>query len=348
MLTVYLLFASRNKQAHAAALDGIRLAFKEGARVVDASGVDEVLQEEETPGRELMILIQPEMPEIELTVKAGMDEGMARWPVVSLSDAVHSSGLEVIPQEDWHGPLLAQVFRATLQKHELIRENLRLRGDLLTIARRISHDMRTPLSGVFTTAELLKEILADHSEEDAALTVPLFDSTQAVLRLIDQVSQVVRASVNMQIKERVEMGQIAWAARQGAERRAMERGIRMDEPAEWPTHVEGVAAWLEVIWGSLLMNAVTHTGKGREVRMEWRELKDEFEFSVVDDGPGVPPEKVAGLFYPFENLHRTHSAKGLGLSIARRLVELQGGRCGYEAVPEGGARFFFTLPKSQA
>ena len=346
MLTVYLLFASRNAQAHAAALDGIRQAFKDDASVVNGGSVDEVLLHENGRGRMLTVLIQPEMPEIELAVKTSMNNGVARGPLVSLSDAVHSSGLEVIPAEDWHGPLLAQVFRAALQKHQLVCENARLRGDLLTIARRISHDLRTPLSGVFTTAELLKEILAEQSAEDAALTVPLFDSTQAVLKLIDRVSQVIRASVSGQSKEPVDMGQVAWAARQGAERAAMERGTRMEEVTEWPV-VEGVPAWLEVIWANLLINAVTHTGKGRKVRMEWQELPDEFEFSVVDDGPGVPDARVAGLFQPFESLHLSHSVKGLGLSIVSRLVEMQGGRCGYVPVPEGGSKFFFTLPKPE-
>ncbi|MEN3942813.1 HAMP domain-containing sensor histidine kinase [Prosthecobacter sp. SYSU 5D2] len=287
------------------------------------------------------------MAELQLAIKLSQEDGMARWPVVCLSDSIQSTGLDVIPAEDWHGQLLAQVFRSALQKHELIRENGRLRGDLLTIARRISHDLRTPLSGIFTTAELLKEILSEHSEEDAALTGSLFDSTQAVLKIIERVSQLVRASVDHPLKEPVEMGQIAWAARQGAERTAMERGTKMEEVTEWPA-VEGVPAWLEVIWSSLLINAVTHTGRGRTVKMDWRELPEEYEFSVTDDGPGVAEAKLPNLFYPFEKLHATHSSKGLGLSIAQRLVTLQGGRCGYERVAEGGSRFFFTLPKTTA
>jgi K+-sensing histidine kinase KdpD len=346
MLTVHLLFAARNFQAHEAVLDALRRKFK-GAQVVEASSVDEVLLKGHLPGRELMVLIQPDMTETELALKTGQDHGMARWPLVCLSGDIHSSGLDVIAPEDWHGPLLAQVFRAALQRHDLVRENTRLRGDLLTMARRISHDLRTPLSGIFTTSELLKEILSEQSAEDAALTSPLFDSSQAVLKLIERVSQVTRASVEDRRNEPVDMEQVAWAARQGAERAAMENNIEINEPADWPV-VEGVPPWLEVIFGELLYNAVRHTGKGRKVEMQWRELPAEFEFSVLDDGPGVPPEKQGGLFYPFERLHVSHSARGLGLSIARRLVELQGGRCGYELRPEGGSRFFFTLPKADS
>jgi signal transduction histidine kinase len=341
--SVYVLFPSRNKLAREAVLQGLNLAFG-SVDVVEAEGVDEVLFKEPAKGREFMVLIEPTMPEIELAVKSGIEEGLARWPLVSLSSAVHSTGMEVIPAEDWHGPLLSQVFRAALQKDELVRENARLRGDLWTMARRISHDLRTPLSGIFTTAELLKEILSEQSEEDAALTEPLVDSTQAVLKLIERVNQLTRASLETKLKELVDMEQVAWAGRQGAERTAMKQGITIKEPAEWPS-VYGVSAWLEVIWENLLMNAVTYSGKGRTVEIQWRELNDEFEFSVVDDGPGVAPAKVPNLFTPFEKLHQSHSVRGLGLSIVRRLVELQGGRCGYAADEGGGARFYFTLPK---
>lgn len=342
-LTAYVLFPSRNNLAQEAVLQGLTSAFK-GVHVVEAESVDEVLLKTPPLDREFMVLIEPTMPEIELAVKSGIEEGLARWPVVSLSSAVHSTGIEVIPAEDWHGPLLSQVFRAAVQKDELVRENARLRGDLWTMARRISHDLRTPLSGIFTTAELLKEILSEQSEEDAALTEPLVDSTQAVLKLIERVNQLTRATLETKVKEPVDMEQIAWAGRQGAERTAMKQAVQIKEPASWPS-AQGVPAWLEVIWENLIMNAVTYAGKGKTVEIQWRDLANEVEFSVVDNGAGVPAAKIPNLFTPFEKLHQSHSVRGLGLSIVRRLVELQGGRCGYETAEGGGARFYFTLPK---
>ncbi len=343
MPTLHLLFAQRNAAAQRAAADGIRRAF--GGVVAGAyASLDEALLQDPGRGGSLLILIQPDLAEIELAVKARLADGSARWAVVCLGAPVRSSGLENIPEEDWHPALLAQVFRAAAQKHELTRENARLRGDLLTIARRISHDLRTPLSGIFTTAELLKEILEEQSPDDAALTTPLFDSTQAVLKLIERVSQMAKATVETPPAEAVSMGQVVWAARQGAERAAMKLGVKMTEPADWP-QVQGVPAWLEVIWANLLVNAVNHGGKNGPVEMQWRELPGEFEFSVRDHGPGVVEKKRPSLFQAFEKLHQSQSASGLGLPIVRRLVELQGGRCGYEPAADGGSRFYFTLPK---
>lgn len=343
MPTVYLLFPDRNAAARDAALLGIERAF-ENARVKTATSVDEVVLQSSVQAPLLLVLVQPQVGELELALKIGLEEGLARSPVVSLGGDVHSSGLAVIPPEDWHGPLLAQVFRAALQTHELKRENARLRGDLLTFARRVSHDLRTPLSGVFTTAELLKEILTEHSAEDAALTTPLFDSTQSVLKLIERVSQVARATVEPQPKEMLDMGLVAWAGRQSVEQMAMKAGVKFLEPEQWP-QMAGVSSWLEVVWANLLSQGVQRSTRGNVVEMQWQELAEAFEFSVRDHGPALKDEQRAALFWPFEKLHQSHSAKGLELPIVRRLVELQGGRCRCEVPEDGGLRLCFTLPK---
>lgn len=343
MPTAYLLFSERNALACQAALEGIGRAYPH-ILVEEVAGVDEILLHSPSAAGSLRVLIEPTMEELELALTAGQEDGLAHGPVVALASTLHSSALTVIPEEDWHAPLLAQVFHAAVQRHELLRENARLRGDLMTFARRISHDLRTPLSGIFTTAELLKEILADHSEEDAALTTPLYDSTQLVLKLIERTSQVARATVEPQPIEMADVGQVAWAGRQTVERAAMKMGVRMQEPKIWPL-VACVPAWLQVVWANLLQQSVQRSPQGGTVEMQWKELPDSYEFSVQDQGPELKEEQRQALWWPFEKLHQGHSAKSLDLPIARRLVELQGGRCGSEVVQGGGLRFFFTLPK---
>jgi signal transduction histidine kinase len=127
------------------------------------------------------------------------------------------------------------------------------------------------------------------------------------------------------------------------ESRLMKKGASLVKPDSWP-RVNGVPAWLEVIWSNLLMNAVQHAGEKPKVEISWREEKNAYRFAVSDNGDGVPETMRPLLFQPFDTLHRPDSTRGLGLSIVQRLVELQGGACGYEAIP-GGASFFFTLPR---
>ena len=139
------------------------------------------------------------------------------------------------------------------------------------------------------------------------------------------------------------MGEPVWAVLQRQERQILRKNAVVTQPGSWP-EVTAVSSWLEVVWGDLLGNAMQHGAALPRIELAWSRSDREFRFWVSDNGGGVPPEKIASLFQPFHRLHFSNARKGLGLSIVQRLVELQGGSCGYEPSSEGGSRFFFTLP----
>jgi signal transduction histidine kinase len=226
---------------------------------------------------------------------------------------------------------------------ELERELARLRGDLLTIGSRVAHDLRTPLGGLVSTGEVLKEILAELDPSSATVTAPLFHSADELAKLIKQVSFVTKATVRPLPKAPVQMGLIVSGVMQRLESRILKQPATVVESGSWP-EVAGVASWLEFIWWNFLMNALQHAGEKPHVELGWRKETNAFRFHVSDNGGGVPVDLQTVLFQPFDTLHKPDSTRGLGLSIVRRLVELQDGNCGYEPNPNGGACFFFTLP----
>ena len=229
-------------------------------------------------------------------------------------------------------------------KDESAREDeiKRLRGDLLTVANRVSHDLRTPLGGIMTAAEVLREIFADQKEA-ATFTKAIFNSTDDMTRLIKQISFVMRATASPLAKERVNMGEIAASALQQLESRIMKKNASIVEPPSWP-EINGVPLWLEAVWCNLLTNALQHTGDKPRIELSWREENGWLRFEVSDNGGGVAEELRPGLFRPFHLLHQPNSTRGLGLSVVQRLMELQGGNCGYEPLA-GGSCFFFSLPR---
>ena len=226
---------------------------------------------------------------------------------------------------------------------ELGREIARLRGDLLTIGSRVAHDLRTPLGGVVSTGEMLKEVLTDLDQPTATLTDPLFHSADHLATLIKQISFVTRASARPLPKTAVKMGVIVSGVMQRLESRILNKQATVVESGSWP-ETERVAAWLEFIWWNFLTNALQHAGEKPRIELGWRKETDAFRFHICDNGAGVPVELRPGLFQPFDSLHKPESTRGLGLSIVQRLVGLQGGDCGHEPGPNGGACFFFTLP----
>jgi K+-sensing histidine kinase KdpD len=227
-------------------------------------------------------------------------------------------------------------------REELARENARLRGDLLTVARRISHDLRTPLGGIITTSEMLKEVLRENNPSSASLMAPIFDSADGMAKVIERVSFILKASANSHSKEWIKMGEAVFGAMQRLESRILKSGATVAEPASWP-EVNGVASWLEIVWWNLLGNALQHGKNPVRIEAGWQKEKNKFRFWVSDNGGEIPPEKIGKLFQPFHALHEPDAAQGLGLSIVHRLVELQGGDCGYEPAAGGGC-FYFTLP----
>jgi signal transduction histidine kinase len=190
---------------------------------------------------------------------------------------------------------------------------------------------------------MLKEILAETDPSHDSLANPLFDSVEDLGRIIGRVSLITKASAIQAPRQHVSMTEVVWAVLQRYQPQILRKHAVVIQPESWP-EIEGVASWLETIWGNLLANALQH-GKD-EVRIElgFSALDRAFRFWVSDNGEGVPPDKLHNLFQPFHLLHRTDARKGLGLSIVRRLVELQDGHCGYAPLPSGGSTFYFTLP----
>jgi len=105
------------------------------------------------------------------------------------------------------------------------------------------------------------------------------------------------------------------------------------------------AARIEQVLTNLVENALKH-GAGGHVTVEVQALDRELRVRVTDRGPGIPAQDRQRIFGFFERGAETRArGSGLGLFIAKALVEAHGGRIGVEAGPEGGACFYFTLPR---
>ncbi len=230
------------------------------------------------------------------------------------------------------------------QGADILRENARLRGDLMTVARRLSHDLRTPLGGVISAGEALKEILGETDPGSLPLVAAALNSADEISQLIKRTSFVLKATARPEQPKLMPMEDAVGAALQRLESRILAKGATLALPAAWP-QINGVQSWLETVWWNLLANALLHANQ-RPLRIElgWGKESEQFRFWVSDNGSGVAEGRQESLFQPFDRLHEPDAARGLGLSIVQRLIDLQGGSCGYQATPQGGACFFFRLP----
>jgi signal transduction histidine kinase len=265
---------------------------------------------------------------------------LPRWGVMAFTTAsAPSEG--TLALADWNARTLAAFLQCTADALKLRRENARFRGEFLAVGTRVVHDLRSPLGGILTTAEVIKEILQDEAPTSASMTDSLVESTDGMTKIIRQLATFAKATAGSNPKVRLNMSLPFWSAFQQVERQALAIGATVRQPAKWPD-VEGESSWLQAMWHALLSNSIQYGGRPPRIEAGWTRMDGENRFWVIDGGE-IPPAKRAALFTPFHLLHQPSAPRGLGLPIVRRLAELQGGHCGYEQVPEGFC-FFFALP----
>lgn len=227
---------------------------------------------------------------------------------------------------------------------ERLRQSHDLRDDLM---RAVTHDMRSPLQAILLQGErLLRLAEADARHRQAAqVVVRSAHRIELMLRDLVDSDQLERGAIRLE-RQALCLGPLLGTLL-GAGSFDRER-IRLDIPEDLPA-VQADPLRLERILANLLGNALKHTGPGVPVRVSAALQGDEVRVTVADSGPGIDPTDLPRVFERFyQGRGGSREGLGLGLYIARTLVEAHGGRIDVESDPGRGAAFNFTLPRAPA
>jgi signal transduction histidine kinase len=310
------------------------------AQLVPAQSVDDAVR---LPGQERQLLVVGEIGEAGLGMAAQTMTAneLPRWAVVHIGE--NSSDLvETVPPGECSVRLLARIFRSSLLNHELLQENLQLRGDLRTLARRFNHDLRTPLGCINAACALFNEAAGAGQAQHSAEALAAIRSALAEMdSLLERVSLVLKSSSEPLLTAPLAMGPIVQRVVRQLTSAPERHEVKIRQPALWPD-VRGVEKGIEFVWTNLIHNALRHGVRGGTIQLGWESKGAEARFWVSSAG-AVPLALQPNLLRPFHLLHHRPSA-GLGLSLVERIVALHGGRCGYESTPDNRALFHFTLP----
>jgi len=338
------LVGTEGSHAHTVALDALRRAFPDLA-VRHCRDLAEALDHPASTHPELLVLLAPRSGDIHKATAAVDARGLSRWSVIARGAAATGSTSPFfnVGADDWESPALTHVVNSAVALHSLERANARLRGDLQTISRRFSHDLRTPLNCISTANEALGSPSLGEDSAGALFTQSISDSVEEAVALIERMTFVLKATAVPLPLRPVTMEEIVWGTLQRLETRIHQAGAIVTKPLSWPA-VVGVPAWIDVIWVNLIQNSLQHAGPKPGIELGWESTESACRFWVRDTGKGVPAEKRPRLFHPFDRLNDLNAPRGYGLPIVHRLVELQRGCCGYDVQPAPGGTFFFVLP----
>jgi PAS domain S-box-containing protein len=211
----------------------------------------------------------------------------------------------------------------------------------------VSHDLRSPLGVLGINLTLLREPGLAESERAQAL-----DRMQ---RAVDSMQRLISDLLDV---TRLEAGAIAMRRRVCLAEEVIHDACELETPAASTASVRfavDVEPRLRLyadpdrivqVISNLVSNAIRHSPAGGCVQVTARSARAAVLVSVVDAGPGVPEETRDRIFQRFwQNEPQHRGTAGLGLAIARALVEAHGGRIWTEPAPGGGACFSFTLPR---
>ena len=262
--------------------------------------------------------------------------------ITSLRDAsteLAAGNLQVRADEEGPRELreLARSFNATAAELQRLFD---ARRELVSWA---SHDLRTPIASMQAMLEALEDGLATPDRYLPALQQQL----RMLAARVDDLFELARidaGALTLELRD-AEVSGLVEACVRALEPEATSRGVRL-EARTAAARVRCEPEKIERVLLNLMANALRHTPTDGSVAVVVTPADDEVEVSVEDTGIGLEPGAERSMFDRFWRGDRARSGDGagLGLAIARGLVEAHGGRIWAEQRREGGARVSFTLP----
>jgi signal transduction histidine kinase len=268
-------------------------------------------------------------------------------------DAMLSS---TVPATQDHVTALEMQLRSALEEVADLRARDQLKTQFLA---NISHDLRTPLTAVITHAEILRDgLLGPLSDRQMESINGIISGGRQLLAQVGEILTYARGAadqltivpVTFAISDVLQ--QVSSLNESLLARKQLD--FRVDVEPLLPAIVADREKVTHIV-GNLFGNAIDFTPAGGRVwlkaGMRKRSDRSELLVEVGDSGVGIAPEHHDLIFREFAQVDATpsrpHHGTGLGLTIARKLVELHGGQIWVESALGTGSRFFFTIPYPQ-
>jgi PAS domain S-box-containing protein len=336
-------------------LDGIVTSWNPAARRLFGYEPEEIV------GKPITTIIPPELhaEEVEILARLRRGERIDHYETVRLAKDGRriDISLTVSPIKDDDGEVIgaskiARDITDRKRTEHLLREANRQKDEFLAT---LAHELRNPLAPICAAAELLKNAKSMAPELRAATAI-LERQARQMTHLVDDlldVSRITSGRIRLHL-EPLELAELLKAVvetyRQSAEMTRHQISLAAGGEA---VYVSGDRTRLTQIFSNILHNAVKYTPPAGRIEISLRTQNRQAIVSIRDNGMGIPAEMLEHIFEPFAQLDRSYeradSGLGIGLTLAKKLVELHDGRIEARSAGRGkGTEFLIHLPATEA
>lgn len=241
----------------------------------------------------------------------------------------------------WNSSLERQIQETRNEFAELDR----MKSNFIAIT---SHELRTPLGLILGHATFLREMISKEHREPMDTIIRNATRLKEIIESLTEVDNY-EAGVARIRQNSISIPAIVRDVVSSFQDMATSKNISLQEDIrDEDLQVEGDANKITVAVSNLIRNALTFTNEGGSVLVMVESVTGHVQVSVIDNGIGIPASDLARVFDRFfqveSHLTRKHTGMGLGLSVAKTMIELHGGRIWVESVEGRGSTFSFLLP----
>lgn len=224
----------------------------------------------------------------------------------------------------------------------------RLKTDFIAIA---SHELRTPLGLILGHATFLRELVSAEYGEQLDMIIRNATKLKTIVENLSEVDNIQNGAARIR-NQQVSLTKLIDDVILTFQDEAKSRGITLkSESQQSPFHLNADGVKLSIALSNLVKNALQFTESGGHVTIKAQEDSGYFKVTVMDDGIGIPTRDLPRVFERFfqveTHLTRRYGGMGLGLAVAKAMIELHGGRIWAESEEGKGSCFTFLLPVEQ-
>jgi signal transduction histidine kinase len=247
-------------------------------------------------------------------------------------------------------PTALSVYSADLQQRieagsSEIAELDRLKSDFIAIT---SHELRTPLGLILGHATFLRELVGEEYHEQIDVIIKNASRLKEIIESLASVDNFQSGAARIR-QRAVSVARVIEDVVASFSGLAAQREITLKaDPCQDDLLVEADGGKIAIALSNLVKNAVMFTDQGGHVFVTGELVPGYVKVSVIDDGIGIPAKDLPYIFDRFfqveSHLTRRHGGMGLGLSVAKVMIEMHGGRIWAESMEGKGSNFIFLLP----